>query len=338
MAETTGISWTDSTWNPWRGCLKVSEGCANCYAETLSKRNPKVLGTWGPEATGTRVVAADRAWNEPFTWDNKARTRRPWRVFCASLADVFEDWRGPMADVAGYTLYAAAEGHWTREPTSRPVTMADVRTQAFRVMESTLNLTWLVLTKRPQNILRMVPGSWREKWPAHVWIGTTTENQARADERIPELLKVPAAVRWLSVEPQIGPVDLGRWVFDRDAAIRRAVNGPMALNRDQADAVIAHPGIHWVITGGESGAGARPFRTAWARDLMHQCRAAGVACFHKQHGAHAIEDNATLAAGVPREMIRPGEYRLTLKDKAGADPAEWHPNMRVQQFPSGAAG
>ena len=153
--------------------------------------------------------------------------------------------------------------------------------------------------------------------------------RARANPDPPERA---SDVRWLSIEPQIGPVDLGQYLRRSpwsDSGGVHQVCGAANWRRDG----IGTPLLHWVITGGESGHWARPFRTEWARSLRDQCKAAGVAFFHKQHGANAIEDNATFAAGVAREMIQLGTYKLTLKDKAGKDPAEWHPNLRVQEFP-----
>jgi protein gp37 len=326
MSKTTGISWTDSTWNPWRGCTKISEGCQHCYAETLSGRDPGTLGVWGPN--GTRVVAAESYWKQPAKWAKAAAGKRH-LVFCASLADVFEDWAGPMDSTDGRMLvrpYLDRENvphNWQMEfkdtfhedPQGwKPVTMNDVRRRVFAVMESTPELTWLVLTKRPENIRRMVPPAWLENWPANVWPGTTTENQERADERIPHLLKIPAAVRWLSVEPQIGPVDVSPHLVSK-----RGYFGKVDSLECGGKVYQKRPGIDWVITGGESGHGARPFQVEWARSLRDQCKAAGVAFFHKQHGDHAFDGG---------ELIQLG--------KAGKLPAEWSPDLRVQEFPEPA--
>jgi protein gp37 len=328
MAETTGITWADSTWNPWRGCLKVSEGCAHCYADTQSKRNPAVLGTWGPEGVGTRVLAAESYWLQPHNWNARAeRERRPWRVFCCSLADVFEEWAGPMVGTGERRAWRARTDERLRPwypatgeslfPAGEftPYTLDDARARAFRVMEQTPHLTWLVLTKRPANILRMVPRAWLLKWPANVWPGATTENQARADERIPDLLKVPAAVRWLSAEPQLGRVDLRRWLVEGWCAACRSTC--FVFNSEcRGCSGPARPLIQWVITGGESGAGARPFQVEWARALRDQCRAAGVAFFHKQHGDNAHDGG---------ELIQLG--------RGGKVPSEWAADVRVQEFP-----
>lgn len=192
MGEITKIEWCHHTFNPWRGCTKVSPGCANCYAERQSRRNPGVLGVWGDD--GTRVVAAEAAWSEPLKWDraaNEAGERR--RVFCASLADVFED----------------------RTDLFMP------RLRLFGLIRRTPNLDWLLLTKRPGTWAKVVRDTldWRlnsgglnsrdaDYWfaadwlngkpPANVWLGVSVEDQARANERIPALLQIPARVRFVS--------------------------------------------------------------------------------------------------------------------------------------------
>jgi protein gp37 len=246
MAEETKISWADATFNHVRGCTKVSEGCKHCYAETLSKRNPTVLGMWGPQ--GTRVMASESYWRQPIKWDKEAQeqgVRR--RVFCASLADVFE---GP--ETCSEEAYKVIE---------------EARKRLFETIDATPHLDWLLLTKRPENIERLWPWGYYDdqfSWP-NVWLGTSVENQAAADKRIPELLKVPAKVRFLSCEPLLGAVDF------------RKVPG---LNRDGAEKA-----IHWVIVGGESGPHARPMNPAWARSLRDQCAVADVPFHFKQWGA-----------------------------------------------------
>lgn len=245
MGETS-IEWVTRngvqgySWNPWWGCQRVSPGCGlgksvgGCYAETFSKRLG--LKIWGPQAP-RRHFGSDH-WNKPRVWHRKAaRERTRPLVFCASMADVFED----------------------RDD------LLDDRAALFKLIGDTPRLIWLLLTKRPQNIKRMVP--WGDRWPENVWIGTTVEDQKRADERIPILLDVPARVRFLSCEPLLERVDLKleEW------------NDPCA-----APCGVEPSEIHWVIVGGESGHGARPMHDEWVRFLRDQCSAAGVSFFFKQ--------------------------------------------------------
>lgn len=236
MGESSKIEWTDHTFNPWWGCVRVSPGCEHCYAETFDKR---VGGHhWGPAATTERRFFGEKHWTEPYKWDAEARkdgVRR--KVFCASMADVFED--NPLLE--------------------------QQRNNLFTLIERTPDLDWLLLTKRPENIVDMMPARWRtaDQWQANVWFGTTVESQEYADKRIPELLKVPAALRFLSCEPLLGPVDLREWWHPIDGL-----------------AVLTGP--QWVITGGESGPGKRFCDPDWMRLLRDQCRAAGVPFFMKQ--------------------------------------------------------
>lgn len=282
-----GITWATHTFNPWRGCTKVSEGCQFCYADELSKRNPTTLGIWGPN--GTRVLASDAMWREPLKWNREAHgaKERP-RVFCASLADVFESWDGPILDHRGKQVFV--EGP---DGPGRPKTMDDIRRNLFELIDATPNLDYLLLTKRPENIRKM----WQPKrhysdqyqddpypnadavtgkagpafYRSNVWIGTTCENQQRANERIPELLECRdlSPVLWLSCEPLLGPVDLNKWLFVGSEGGWEYEGSPRNF-------------LNWSIAGCESGAGRRPMQTEWADSLKDQCKAAGVAFFMKQ--------------------------------------------------------
>lgn len=229
MAETTKIQWTDHTFNPWRGCTKVHAGCAHCYAERESKRNPGVLGVWGD--MGTRVVAAEKTWGDPLKWNKAAEAageRR--RVFCASLADVFEDWgdghvSGPDGRVwvKPYLDSESQPENWQLEDEEtmrrdsqgwRFVTLHDVRARLFALIDATPWLDWQLLTKRPENVRRMWPSftllppnvrvehalnhphadipdstSPSPRRP-NVWIGTSVSDQETADKYVPELLKL----------------------------------------------------------------------------------------------------------------------------------------------------
>ena len=340
MGADSAIQWTHHTFNPWRGCTKVSPGCEHCYAETLSKRNPSTLGTWGPG--GTRVVAAESYWRQPLRWNRDgagSRARR--RVFCASLADVFEDWRGHVLDSEGNVLWRDPKGAVIRAgltPVGNPIeqgyrtaTLEDVRVRLFRLIEQTPHLDWLLLTKRPENMARFALPDWARGWPSNVWAMTTVENQAEAERRLPHLLAVPASVRGLSVEPLVGPVSL-RIPFSRFAAPGNTMHGADGL---YVNALRGVPGdhpigrVHWVIVGGESGPGARPCDVAWIRDVVRQCREAGVPVFVKQLGARPHARGATTAGGPA------GAWRL--RDAKGGSMVEWPEDLRVREFPAGAA-
>lgn len=260
MSKDSKIEWTDHTLNFWWGCVKVSPGCEHCYAETLSKRYGRDI--WGPAKT-TERYRTKGPWKDVRRWEKEAAAdgiRR--RVFCQSMSDFFED--HPQ--------------------------LTDWRIEACEILES---LRWLdvqLLTKRPENILRMVPSSWLERWPAHIWIGTSVENQEQADKRIPHLLAVPAAIRFLSIEPMLGPVDL-TCVSDGNAIVDPT--GYNYLNVLQGFSFESDgeysgrtPRVSWVIVGGESGHGARPMHPEWARSIRDQCRAAGTPYFFKQWGEY----------------------------------------------------
>ncbi len=232
MGEKTGIAWTDHTFNPWWGCVKISPACTNCYAATFDARFAGENPHWGIKAP--RRFFGDKHWNEPRKWDKAARAAgKPERVFCASMADVFED----RADLV--------------EP----------RERLFKLIAETPMLYWLLLTKRPENIARMRPAV----STPNVWLGTTVENQDYADERISMLLANPASVHFLSCEPLLGPIDLEPWA-DRDCP---ETGSPL----DEID---------WVITGCESGHGARAVDIAWYRELRDWCARHGKAFFFKQ--------------------------------------------------------
>lgn len=263
-----GLSGRITRFNPWLGCSRVSPACRHCYAEGWAKRSGLV--EWGDHAE--RRVTSDATWAQPIRWNRaagEAGVRR--RVFCASLADVFED---------------------------RPE-LTEPRERLFDLITATPSLVWMLLTKRPENVLRMVDG-WvispedPHDWPANVWIGTTVEDQQRADERVPRLLEIPARVRFLSCEPLLGPVELRpEWLVplahvcgvspDASAEARTAI-------AEVLRAAGRHLGgryIDWIIAGGESGGGARPMHPQWARQLRDAATAAGVPFLFKQWGEWA---------------------------------------------------
>jgi protein gp37 len=225
MAERTGIAWTDTTWNPVTGCTKVSEGCRNCYASAIAGR------FWGAREFTDVRTHADRL-DAPLRW------RKPRRVFVNSMSDLFHD--------------AVPDEFIGR---------------VFAVMGRAPQHTFQILTKRPERMQRFCDWNRRTGNPPlrNVWLGVSCEDQETADERVPLLLQVPAAVRFLSCEPLLGPIDLR---LRMEPQVHHAPNQ-----------------VDWVIVGGESGRGFRPMDLDWARSLREQCAAASVPFFFKQVSA-----------------------------------------------------
>ncbi len=281
MSENSKIEWTDHTFNPWEGCQKVGPGCDHCYAET---RNARFGGgtavNWGPGAPRRRTSVSN--WNKPMAWNDAAFAffvahGRRQRVFCASLADVFDN---------------AVDPQW--------------RADLFALIESTPNLDWLLLTKRIGNVVDMVTEAcemvdhgegylslWAQgEWPSNVWLGATIVDQKEADRDIPKLLAVPAARRFLSMEPLLGPVDLNATPAG-DILCR--CEGCVSMTPDTR--------LDWVIVGGESGTGARPMHPEWARDLRDKCAAAGVPFLFKQWGEWTPGENVTAHTGTVQTAL-----------------------------------
>ena len=228
MGENSKIEWTDHTFNPWVGCTKVSPGCDHCYAEAWAKRSGLVQ--WG---NNPRRRTTENNWKKPVKWNAEAGAfereygHRP-RVFCASLADVFDN---------------QVPSSWRKD--------------LFAMIRECGRLDWLLLTKRPQNISKMLPSDWGAGYP-NVWLGMTAEDQTYFDQRWKHLQKIPAVIKFISYEPAIG-------------SLRLPTDGP-------------HP--DWLISGGESGGGARPVKRRWIWDVIADCRHHGVAVFHKQWGTY----------------------------------------------------
>lgn len=260
MGEVSNISWTDATWNPWIGCVKVSPACTHCYAER-DWDNRRHVAKWG--SSGTRVVTSDSNWAKPKAWNRKAEASGiRQRVFCSSLADIFEDWQGVMHDHKGGTVDAS---------------MSFIREQVFWLIDETPYLDWMLLTKRPENIQMFWPDN---RMRHNVWLGTSVENQEYADKRIPELLNCRhlSPVLFLSCEPLLGPVDLME-IEETTEAGKRWFSAIGTGNPDGAK-------VDWIISGGESGPSARPSNADWFRSLRDQCAAANVPYHFKQWGEY----------------------------------------------------
>ena len=347
MGAKTKIAWTDATWNPWRGCLRVSKGCRFCYAEAQSKRVPDVLGHWGP--AGPRVVAADSYWRLPHQWNReaeKAGVRR--RVFLGSMLDFFEQYDGPITR-GGRTIWMAPEEPYRYVPMPergerdlvpierqniaegrfRPLTLEDLRSRALTIIKKTPWLTWLILTKRPKSI-PAAPGYWKSL--PNVWIGTSVEDQETADYRVPLLVSVPAAMHFLSVEPIIAPVTLTRIRTDHGGHGRITVNalaGRWYANERYSGTFESK--VKLVIVGGESGPHARPCNVDWIRSIRDECFAEEVFVFVKQLGSRPFSPHP----GIEWEKYNPVyDDDLDLKDHKGGDPDEWPKDLRIRQFPN----
>jgi protein gp37 len=309
VAEKTGIAWCDSTFNPWLGCAKIGPACDHCYAERFGKR----MGIeWGPNAQRRRTSAS--TWKQPLRWNRKAeiahnawekfktsyigltdadleekgfvKPRRP-RVFCGSLCDVFDN---------------AVPEQW--------------RADLFELIRQCQHLDFLLLTKRIGNaremILRAKAAGSGIPWPPepnpNVWLGITVCNQEEADRDIPKLLATPAAKRFLSIEPMLGPVDIERFLLSS--------HDKMAHNDQHIGNPSRHDKLDWIICGGETGPHARPLHPDWVRSLRDQCKAAGTAFFFKQWGNWCQADQLdqdTLSNG-KCDWVRPDGGFASSKD------------------------
>ena len=311
MGDRTKIAWTDATWNPFRGCSRISPGCQNCYAERMCSRGLPGLKSpidgedfatktpSGPRWTG-RVELIESALEIPLRW------RKPRRIFVNSMSDTFHESISllELERVWRVIVTAAGRGHTMIVPTKRVARMS----QAIPVL-----------------MHRIFGPHWIP--PERVILLASVEDQLRADERIPELFATPAAVRGISLEPMLGPVNLKRWL--------PPIGGGPQVNLLQPWADVP-PTLDWVIVGGESGPEARPCRVEWIRDVVRQCREAGVSCFVKQLGARPeryMGINAALElqrfAGTDPDQT----YHIKLGHPAGANPAEWPDDLRVQEWP-----
>jgi protein gp37 len=351
MGSRTDIAWTEATWNPVRGCTRVSPGCENCYAERVAARfsapgapyhGLAVMTDKGPRWT-REVRAIPERLEDPLRW------QRPRMIFVNSTSDLFHE---SLSDVDIQNVFGVMEA---------------ARSRGHRFQ---------ILTKRAERMARWV-ADWAKKIDYaddsgrgyagrydHVWLGVSVEDQQRADERIPWLLKTPAAVRFLSVEPMLGKVDLDpahcsncylrgteeiaalddgtAWCATCDSEATYSWWLDACATLDPSD----QPGISWVIVGGESGPGSRPFDLAWARRVIAQCSEAGVSIFFKQAGSAPVdgdwrtglfapEDKRSIARaaalGYPPGATPPN--LVVLRDRKGGDLSELPAEFNVRQFP-----
>lgn len=314
----TNIEWCDETWNPIaaydkqtgkRGwyCAHISPGCVHCYAEKMNtwRGNGQLYRVPNAEKVDIRIVESVLA--RPLSW------RKPRRIFVCSMTDLFLDEHSDEMIARVWQIMAEAQHH-----------------------------TFQVLTKRPERMLKWFTEYLPEAcsgespapvWPLpNVWVGVSVEDQQRGDERIPLLLQTPAAIRFLSCEPLLGPVD----ILESIRVLHRQV-GDFAPPFDEAG------GIDWVITGGESGAGARPCDVEWITSIVADCDLHGVACFVKQLGAVPMESETAWRARMPiarllnarnDKRVPDGFVPLKLADSHGGNIEEWPEELRVRQFPT----
>lgn len=288
MADKTGIEWTDATWNPTTGCDQVSPGCDNCYALTMAKRL-KAMGSPAYQQDGDARTSGpgfalqiheDRL-DQPLRWT------KPRRIFVNSMSDLFHPKVSDEFIARVFAVMALADRHTFQVLTKRPKRMRSLlNSERFEDMFAEA----LYTTEHPCGEESAEPAGSAPGPLPNVWLGTSVEDQQRADERIPELIDTPAAVRFLSMEPLLGPVDLTEWIdADWRCSGCRAFFPGSLLETCPACGRSNYwtgslPKLHWVIVGGESGPGAHPMHPEWARDLRDQANASGVPFLFKQWG------------------------------------------------------
>jgi len=323
MAQRSSIEWTDATWNPTRGCTKIAPGCKNCYAETFAERFRGVKGHAYERGFDPRMV--------PEKLSEPLRTKKPTMFFVNSMSDLFhEGFPFEYIDAVFASMIlsqALGRGHTFQILTKRTARMGEYmrsRGSGFtRGDEPIVNAAYRHfgddMSCHVANSIERVLGDGRNAgWPPrNVWLGCSIANQDDAGKNVPILLQVPAVVRFLSVEPLIGPVYLGWLVRDL---------------------------VNWVIVGGESGPGARPCNVEWVRSIVQQCKAAGVPVFVKQLGAKPFltlmdfNDQQRIAREWScKWRTNRGVAEPLLKDSKGGDPSEWPADLRVREFPDVAA-
>lgn len=355
MASTnTGIAWCDKTWSPLVGCAKVSAGCKHCYAETMGKRlRAMALADIaagrdpGRKEHYLRAVDERGRWTGEFVLVPEAlrdplRWRRPARIFVNPMSDLFGE--GVPFEFIMQVFYAmhATPQHTYMILTKRPARAAEFFADLTLSGRYLSSKTWRTGDSRDGDRVMLLAQD--RTWPLpNVWLGVSVEDQATADERIPHLLRCPASVRWVSYEPALGPVDFDMLrceTHDREfIGHGHAAWGDYCTEcaADGWTGELSHghwfgvdDGISWIVVGGESGAGARPFNVAWARDTVRQCREEGVACFVKQLGAQPVGEWGARRLPIFDER----RHHWVLGDPKGGDPEEWPEDLRVREFPS----
>jgi protein gp37 len=340
MGDKTGIEWTDATWNPVTGCSKVSAGCKNCYAKYQAW--PRLANARGTVYFGRHFedvkYHVDRL-DDPLRWT------KPRRIFVNSMSDLFHE-KVPFDFIDKvFAVMALAPRHTFQILTKRPERMREYMARD-ETRANAIGHAWMMLGRMPryrhEDVLHRV-------WPLpNVWLGVSVEDQANADLRIPMLLRTIAAIRWISAEPLLGPVDLK--MMEYETCAERDGKGLVLGTRERM--------LDWVVVGGESGAGARPMHVAWARDIVAQCRQADIPVLVKQLGA---DPRGWCASNVPenigddehRQLMRDdpelcdnyeaheqaghcnsyGKRCVMMTDRKGGDMTEWPADLRVREYP-----
>lgn len=328
MGEKTSIAWTDSTWNPFRGCDKVSPGCANCYITSAVPLRISYYKHGDPIQ-----ISSEAVWNDPFRWNKK-----PWVCDQTGEASTYDAASRVGMGMAAATfhrrrVFAPSLSDWLH-----PELPVEALARFLDTIRQCEGLDFILCTKRPElwrNQLEYVAFSvaadneseffdvdedwklvgWLDAWidgkpPKNVWILVSAENQEWADKRIPELLKIPAVVRGLSCEPLLGPIEF------------KAVDG--FWDKEQ-------PRLDWIIVGGESGPKARPCSGEWIRSIKDQCQSARVSCFVKQLGSKPVCDCSMAVESFSANCTQ--HFPFPIRHPKGGDPAEWPEDLRVQEFP-----
>lgn len=347
MSDGSPIEWTNASWNPVRGCDKVSAGCKNCYAETFSERWRGIKGH--PFEQGFDLRLVPEALEKPLRW------KKPRKIFVNSMSDLFHEDIPNEYIAAVFGVMAACPQHTFQVLTKRAARMREW----FDWLPSHYDGPRTVPPWASEELRHRLASAHDVLWPLpNVHLGISAENQETADARIPLLLECPAAVRWVSAEPLLGPIDLNR--IDATKAGWRAVNGfpePAAISafgkwQERPMRARLQNGIDWVVVGGESGLGARACDVAWIRSIVEQCRAADVPAFVKQLGASPFDRTMPVSVPVPPgtrlgHICRDGVFRMAAADseavlflkmqsRKGGDPNEWPEDLRVREFPRSA--
>jgi protein gp37 len=324
MAGKSNIEWTGHTWNPFAGCAVLSPGCTNCYAMKMAARldamgQPLYKGLTKPSKAGPVWRGTVRA--NPEALLAPLKRKKPTTYFVNSMSDLFyENFPDELIDQV-FAVMALCPQHTFQVLTKRAEWM--------RTYLSRDETRGRIAAARLVNLLRGAGAGNPDEvmpWPLpNVWLGVSTERQQEANERIPHLLQTPAAVRFISAEPLLGPIDLRNIALPDDRCDRRIDALTALVTRTMIgvskEEWYADANLDWVIVGGESGPNARPFDVKWADSIVEECEEAQVACFVKQLGASPISDG----------------YPLELHDRKGGDPGEWPDRLAVRQMPQVAA-